>query len=253
MNIPEWAQESMMKTCPFCNSPIEHNEALTERWCTNPQCPEHMSYRITYIAKYYNQKGFGPAAAKSYYMGTHPNSPVAVIQTWFQEKPTETLSTIADLACIKDYGVTTGQKTLDKYGSFTEYFEKEPTPDPNLVAHKEELLIAETYFNVRKPFTGENIFVMATGVIHGYSNRDVFFSCINEAIGDRLHVIQTGARKTGVTCLIKEPDAVDHKKSRIAQECGIPILTSQEFLQVVFTAYERLGGSIEEAKRRLGC
>ena len=252
--LPEWVKNVITTECQYCGAPIASNHdvgPLTERWCSNPLCPEHMSYRIAYIAKHYNIKGFGPATAKQYYSVHKPDSPAQIVSTWFAEKPTESLSTITDLACIKDFGKTTGQKFLDQYGSFEEYFEKAEVVDPILLEHKDELICAQKYFNVRKPFTGSNIYVMATGVIHGYSNRDVFFQNLNELVGDKLHIIQVGARKTNVTCLVKEPDAVDHKKSRIAKECGIPIVTSKEFIHIVLTTYERLGGDIKEAERRL--
>lgn len=251
--LPQWVRDSIMMKCQCCGSPIASNHdagPLTERWCSNPRCPEHMGYRLAYIAKYYNIKGFGPAAGKQYFSINQPDSVCQIVSTWFDTPPTESLSVIANLACIKDFGVTTGQKFLDKYSSFTEYFEKCPNVDPLLLQHRDELFTAEKYFNVRKPFTGENIYVMATGVIHGYSNRDMFFQDINELVGEKVHVIQTGARKTGVTCLIKEEDAVDHRKSRIAKECNIPIYTSKQFLEFIFTVYKELGGDMEHIRRR---
>ena len=251
-NLPDWVKESIMTTCPYCGSPIASNHdlgPLTERWCSNPECPEHMGYRLAYIAKYFNIKGFGPAAGKDYFIYNKPKSILQVVTQWFDEKPTESLSTIADLACIKDFGITTGQKFLDKYGSFEEYFEKSENVDPILLQHKDELLLAETFFNVKKPFTGDNMYVMATGVIHGYSNRDQFFQDINNIVGDKIHIIQTGLRKTGITCLVKEPDAVDHRKSKVAKECGIPIVTSQEFIDLVYRTYINLGGDSEKIRR----
>ena len=50
---------------------------------------------------------------------------------------------------------------------------------------------------------------------------DEFFRLINDAYGQSINVIQTGKRKTGVSYLIKEADAIDHSKSRIARENNI--------------------------------
>lgn len=253
VTLPYWVRESIMMNCPHCGAPIASNNdsgQMTERWCSNPKCPEHMGYRIAYIAKHYNVKGFGPAAGKAYYTANNPDSPCAIISTWFEEKPKETLSTIADLACIKDFGKTTGQKFLDKYTSFTEYFETDPNVDMNLLAHREELLCAEKYFTIKKPYAGENIYVMATGIIHGYSNRDMFFQELNELVGDKIHIIQTGLRKTNVTCLVKEEDAVDHRKSKVAKECGIAILTPKQFIAMLANLYKELGGDVEDLRRK---
>ena len=61
--------------------------------------------------------------------------------------------------------------------------------------------------------------------------------------GQYVHVIQTGRRKTGVSFLIKEEDAVDHSKSQLARENNIPIVTPTQFIAILLKAFNI---SIEE-------
>ena len=102
-----------------------------------------------------------------------------------------------------------------------------------LFEHKDELIYAEKFFTLKPPVSAKKMFVMGTGSFHGYSSRDEFFRLINDAYGQSINVIQTGKRKTGVSYLIKEADAIDHSKSRIARENNIPIVTPSEFVSII--------------------
>jgi len=253
--LPDWVKEHMMMTCPHCGSPIASNHdtgVLTERWCSNEECPGHMAYRIVYLAQYYNMEGWGPATALKWIKLHKPYSHLEILKEWFKTKPTEPLSRIADLACVKDFGLAQAQAVLDQFASFKEFFDSEISEDyPVLCDNAGNLLIAQSYFEVKKPMLGQNVYVMATGSIHGFTNRDAFFEHLNELIGDIIHVVQVGARKTNVSCLIKEEDAVDHKKSRIAKEAGIPILTSQQFTNMILKAYKEAGGNLDELQCKI--
>ena len=91
----------------------------------------------------------------------------------------------------------------------------------------------ESYFAIKPALSSRIMRVMGTGSFHGFSNRDEFFNKVNAAYGNMIQVIQTGKRKTGVSYLIKEHDAVDHSKSQIAREEGIPIVTPKEFVDIL--------------------
>lgn len=236
--LPEWVSDVIMTECKYCGSPIASNHdigPLTERWCTNPLCPGHMSYKMNYVAKYYDIKGFGPKVALNWIEENHPTNHLEILKCWFEDrKPKESLSRITDLCCIKEFGLTTGQSFLDSYGSFEDFFNAEKSKEyPILLKNKKILIESQEFFEVKKAMLGFTVPVMATGSIHGFANRDAFFDSINEVYGDICHIVQVGARKSNVLCLIKEEDAVDHRKSRIAQEAGIPIVTSTEFASLI--------------------
>lgn len=236
-DLPEWAMNNMKMICDYCGSYIVDNGdkgGTTARWCCNPACPGHLCHKAKELANFFNIKGFGPATALQIIKLEKYTNHFQFIPRWFKDKkPLLTLPEIAVLACIEGYGAPTANKELSHYASFTEYFNTVPFPNPLLVSNKETLLYAETLFAIKPPVAQRKMFVMGTGSFHGYNNREEYFSLLNDAYGAYINVIQTGKRKTGISYLIKELDAVDHSKSKIAKECGIPIVTPTEFLSII--------------------
>lgn len=238
LDLPDWAKEAMSGTCSYCGSYIVDNSdtgVTTARWCVNPCCPGHMMHRMDFIAKFFGIKGFGPRTALSYIQSHNCKSHFEVMGRWFKDgqKPLVSLPEIAQLACIEGYGAPQANKELSHYATFTDYFTNAFPQNPLLVKHKDMLIDAEKYFAIKPPLATRKLYVMGTGSFHGYNNREEYFRLINEAYGMYVNVIQTGKRKTGVSYLIKEKDAIDHSKSQIARECGIPIVTPSEFVSIV--------------------
>lgn len=236
-DLPEWAKEAMIMTCPYCDSGILDNSdtgATTVRKCSNPWCPGHLSYRADKLAKHFSIKGLGPKTLSSEIKARKMRSHFEFIPLWFKGvKPVVTLPEIAVLACIEGYGAPSANKELSHYSSFSEYFSTCQIQNPLLVENKDLLLFAELYFTIKPPMSVIKMYVMGTGSFTNYSSRDEFFRLINDAYGMYINVIQTGKRKTGISYLIKEHNAVDHSKSVLARECGIPIVTPAEFISIL--------------------
>lgn len=236
-DLPDWAVKNMKMLCDYCGSYIADNSetgVTTARWCMNPKCPGHMMHKIALLADYFKVKGFGPETALSYIRQYKLESHFEIIPIWFGDtKPFLSLSDIATLACIEGYGSIQAEKEVNSFRSFTEYFEAPGVKNILLTANKELLLSAEKYFDIKPPLSNRKMFVMGTGSFHGYNNREEYFRLIKDAFGQYVDVIQTGKRKTGISYLIKEDDAIDHSKSRIAKEQGIPVVTPTQFLDIL--------------------
>lgn len=236
-DLPEWAKANMKMLCPYCGSYILDNGdtgVTTARCCSNSACPGHMCHRAKEIANFFNIKGIGPATALQIIRSQKFKTHFDFIPYWFKDKkPLVTLAEIAVMACIEGYGAPTANKELSHYASFDQYFKEAFPQNPLLVNRKEELLYAEKLFTVKPPLAARQMLVMGTGSFHGYSNREEFFRLINDAFGAYINVIQTGKRKTGISYLIKENDAVDHSKSQIAREKSIPIVTPSDFFAII--------------------
>ena len=236
-DVPDWVKNNWLTRCPQCGAYIADNSdtgSTTARWCTNKSCPEHMSHKIKVMADYFKIAGMGPATAKRNIIGYDMKSPFEFIPLWFGEvKPIVNLSDIAYLACIEGYGKIQAVNDLSPYCSFEQYFMLAYDISPKLLEYKDMLIDAQKYFNIKPPLSLNKIYVMGTGSFHGYSNRDEYFNMLNARYGQYIHVIQTGKRKTGVAYLIKEDDAVDHSKSRIAREYGIPIVSPADFITLI--------------------
>ncbi len=236
-DLPDWAKSEMMLTCKHCGSYIVDNSdtgVTTARWCLNPKCPGHMAEKANDMAKMLGVKDVGPKTLLSAIKGNKYDNHFQLIPVWFGDsKPTATLPEIAVMAGITGYGAPTANQELSHYSSFENYFSTAPVVNPLLSANKDLLVEAQKYFIIKPPLSPRKMLVMGTGSFHNYNSREEFFRIINEAYGMYINVIQTGKRKTGISYLIKEYDAVDHSKSQIAQECGIPIVTPTEFVSII--------------------
>lgn len=244
-DLPTWVRNNIMMDCKYCGSPILDNSdtgVTTARKCSNPLCPGHMQYKVKFLADYFGIKGVGPATALDWILAVKPTTHLQILQKWFPNtKPKVALGDVAVLMCLEGYGATKANNQLNSYGSFTDFFERCPNPDIVLRDHKQELIDAEKYFDIRQPLSESKLFVMVTGTFTGYLNRDEFIAHLNEKYGQYVQIVNVGRRKTGVHFLIKEEGAVDHSKSQIAREYGIPIVTPQTFEHLVYEVATRLG------------
>lgn len=232
-SLPDWLKENALMLCPYCGAFIVNNESLTARWCANPNCPGHMSYKLVELAKYFHVDGIGPATALRIVKEHQLKNHFEIIPHWFPNaKPKASLANIACLACIEGYGEIAANNELSQYYTFEQYFSYSYI-NPLLLPYKQLLIDAQQYFALKRPLSASKLYVMATGSFHGFQSRDDFFRGVNEAFGSVVHVIQTGKRKTGISYLIKEPDAADHTKSAIAMEQGIPIVSPAEFVAIL--------------------
>lgn len=236
-DLPDWVKTNMQMTCKYCGSFILDNSdtgVTTARKCANPVCPGHMKYKMAFVAKYFGVKNFGEETAYSYIKGNNCTCHLDILKKWFpDDKPLVSLSEVAVLACIEGYSETQARQELNKYGSFETYFQNLANVNPILRSNYEYLLKCQSYFAIKPALSSRVMRVMGTGSFHGFNNRDEFFQQVNSAYGSMIQVIQTGKRKTGVSYLIKEKDAVDHSKSQIAMEEGIPIVTPKEFVDIL--------------------
>lgn len=243
-DLPQWAKENMQMICNYCGGYLVDNSdtgVTTARCCINPSCPGHMAHRMKFVADFFGVKNFGPETARRYITRNKCKNHLEILKEWYPgEKPLVSLSDVAVLACIEGYGDTQARKELNSYSSFAHFFANLYDTSNILLQHADYLMECEKYFNIKPPMAVRKLYVMATGSFHGFSNRDDYFRQLNDAFGQTIQIIQTGKRKTGVSYLIKEKDAVDHSKSQIAKECGIPIITPSEFFNLL---HETICGS----------
>lgn len=236
-DVPDWVMANWLTTCPYCHAYIMDNSdtgVTTSRWCVNPGCPKHLSYRAKDLADFFGIKGVGPATLYNSITLHHYKSHFEFIPVWFKgEKPVVSLPEIAIMASIEGYGAPSANKELSAYASFEQYFSICSSVNPLLLKNKDLLIDAQRYFVIKPPMSARKIYVMGTGSFHGYSSRDEYFRILNDKYGKYVNVIQTGKRKTGISYLLKEKDAVDHSKSQIARDNGIPIVSPSEFIDIL--------------------
>lgn len=238
--IPAWLRPSLKMVCNYCgcyiidNADESEDHMITVRRCANESCPGHLQHRLTYLAEYYQIKGIGPATALQLIHTYKLKSHLDILPIWFPDsKPTEQLSKIVDLACIEGFGETKAVSSMNCYRTFKDYFSNCRNIDPVAWINREKLYAAEKYFNVAEPMSKRVMYVMLHGTFKGYSKRDQYLRDINNIFGTVVQVIDAKKRKTGVSYLVRELEAPYGDKDRIARECGIPVVTPLQFLDIL--------------------
>lgn len=240
-NIPDWLFPHMQKECTACGAPIVDagnpdwtgKLILTQRYCPNPYCPKHMAMRIVNVASYLGAQGYGPATCESmvhmYNLKNHLEAIPYIVQG---EKPTVHLWEVGVMAQIYGLG-NKWKEILLGYSSFEDFFANADFIPYGLDTYRDYLINAQNYFNIKAPLSKRVIRIMISGSINGFSNKHEFVPWLNDRIGKYLQVMEVGKRKSNVDFLVKEPTSVDHAKTALALEVGIPIVSSSEFLQVI--------------------
>lgn len=242
MEIADWLKPLLSTTCKYCGSPIVNNDNLTDRYCSNPQCPGHMAFKVSALATRMGVKGYGPATCLSLIEQFKFPFHICYLPLFVPDKPEVYLYEVGEMAYLKGFQKKWKDICEGKY-AMAEVCDDPFTPWE--VKENRLLLIAcESYFNVKRPLLGERVNVMMTGSFDGYRARADFITAMNNKYGHRIQLVDVGKRKTGVDFLIKETWTSDHEKSAIARSCGIPIVTPSQMEEIIAktAAYITEGG-----------
>ena len=223
VDIPEWLAENINKNCPYCGHPITNNDALTDRYCSNEKCPEHMAQKIVVLAKRMGVKNFGIASAREavrlYKFQLHTQ----ILPYWFKEKPSLYLHEVGEICLIKGHQVKWRQY-CEGHDTMMQVVKCPRTP-PEIRKHAVLLICTAAMCNIKPRLLGKHLNVMLSGSFDGYRSRSDFVAEMNRKYGDVIQMVDVGKRKTEVAFLVKEIYATDHEKSAIANAMGIPIIT----------------------------
>lgn len=242
MEMAEWLKPLLTETCPYCSSPIVNNANLTDRYCSNPRCPGHMSFKVSEMATRLGIKGVGPATALSLIEQFQYPYHFCYLPVLIADKPRVYLWQVGEYAMIKGFQKRWQDICHGKH-NMMEVCDDPYTPKE--VRDSRTMLVAcESFFDVMKPLEGARVYVMMTGSFDGYRSRKDFIADMNEKYGDMIQLIDVGKRKTGVDYLIKEPWTSDHEKSAIAAEYHIPVVSPAQMKEIISgaIAYINEGG-----------
>ena len=243
MEIAEWLLPHLQSECRYCGAPIVDNDNLTDRYCSNPACPGHLSYKVAAIMKKLGIKGVGPATALADIQLYKYPYPAQYISRYIADKPKAYLWQVGEYAMVKGFQKRWQDICYGKH-SMAEVCDAPDTPQV-LKDNRELLLATEKCFEVLQPLEGERIFVMLTGSFDGYRSRKDFIAEMNARHGSYVQLVDVGKRKTGVQFLIKEAWTSDHEKSAIAAEYHIPDDTPAQMKEMLegVRAYISEGGA----------
>lgn len=246
-----WLKASLSGTCTYCGSPMMnyYNDDMrcTNRRCSNDDCSGMKASKGDFMFKLLGFKGIGFATCLQRANLLKGKSHVCMLAPY--NKPTVSLSDYLRIHCFE--GVDSAWEvicTKNAFYTLDELYEHYDGKYKDILVQNKELLYANLeYVNLKerpvqhverpiKYFT-----IMITGTPIGFETKDDFINTLNEAMGGKIVVIhQKTKRQSNVDYLIREPGSTTRGKVEAAIKGGIPIKTSQEFIQILIAEFQKM-------------
>ncbi len=242
--IPSWLKSNLSSKCSYCGAPLMnyYNDDLrcTNRKCSNKNCYGFVAAKADFARKILGIKGIGFAGCLKDAQLVHATSPFQLFKLWGL-KPKVTLSQFLRMHCFegvdseweritKELNIFTLDELYERYDGKWKKLLLDNKDD--IYANLEFVTMAErpSYVSNSGP---ERVFtIMITGTPNGYATKEHFIDTVNAACKGRIVVIhQKTKRQSGVDFLIREPGSTTKGKVDAAKRGGIPIVTSEQFIQ----------------------
>jgi len=252
--IPDRLLSELPLKCAYCGSDmyVGFNDfgRCTSLKCADDNCVAMIGARIVFIAELLNIEQLGKATALSYARNNKYKYPIEVLGT-LGIKPKVSLGTYLRLNCIP--GIDQKWETMaEEKNCYT--LEEMLNAYPDCAELKDN--ISMLYENLKfvelkqREFAKEPaavLTIMITGTPIGYPTKEAFVDACNKACCGYIRIIhQKTVRQSGVHCLIREPGSTTRTKVEAAKKAGIPILTSEQFVQCL---YNTLMGGKDDTSR----
>lgn len=241
--IPDWLKDKLKGPCSYCGSEFEvgyspNNARVTKHYCPNISCPGTVAMKMVFVWTLLKVEGikFGRSMEliKKHGIKNHMDA----IPHIFSEPPKMDLATFMRLNCIQgiDDGwnnVCDGKESLEEVLN-TSTAQKIMSPQDmenvkNAAKYVEFVIQGKQKY---KPVL--SLTVMMTGDVMELSNRELLIPALNQKYKGLLDLrYSKSKRKTGVNFLLKEEKSAVTGKVNTADENGIPIVTSLEFILYV--------------------
>lgn len=255
--MPTWLKSSLPKKCPYCGSSMMnyYNEDLrcTNRKCSNDTCYGFVAAKADFARKIIGIKGVGFAGCLKEATLIKATSPFQLFKLW-EIKPTITLEQFLRMHCFEgiDSEWERITKTLNVY-TLDELYENYGGKWRGLLESNKEMLYSNLEYIALKPRPvmlveqgPSKVFnVMITGTPNGYRTKEEFIDTLNVACKGRIVILhQKTKRQSGVDFLIREPGSATRGKVEAAKRGGIPIVTSEQFIDYLVAYMTKL--NVEE-------
>ena len=251
--MPKWLKSSLSFECDICGSPMlnyyNDDNRCTNRRCSNRTCPGMLAARFTTMCELLGIKGVGYKTGLRLIRQHDFKSHVDCIAYVVDDVLTVKLGTF--LRCMQFEGVDKEWDVICERGDFYDldslYAGYSGDLRGYLDKYKDEIYRCSKFFIFSKPRFEKavdkpikELTVMITGTPKGYASKEAFINFWNEKLVGVIKIYHCPhARKTGVDVLIREKGSTTKTKYTAALEAGIPIVTSEEFIQLLTNIIEQ--------------
>lgn len=245
-NLPEYLKINLPTYCIHCGTEklnyYNSDNRCTNRKCPNPVCSGTLGRKIAEMCDILKWEGIGDNTGRKLVLSNKLTNHFDAIPFIYkhEQRPNISLGTLFRLAFIE--GIDKRWEDIcNPYGSVTEVLEKYKGEYAHVIQENKELLLyGEKFFDIKQPDkqTYKPVIignVMISGTIKGFNDRNSFIAGLNMAGDGLISLRVVGKRKTDVMALIQEADSPNQGKAECALENGIPIMTPEEFKNMVFS------------------
>ena len=242
--MPDWLKSELRANCPYCGSPMlncyNKDGRCTNRRCENDSCKGMIAARADFMRKLLDIKGAGFASNISDVSAFKIKNQLELLTVW-GIKPKVDLGTYLRMHCFEGIDSEWDRitKELNVY-TLDELYERYTGKWKQLLEDNKELLYNDLKYITLKEndihYDGPAIkhVIMITGTPYNFASKDDFINQVNEACAGRIITIhQKTKRQSNVDFLIREPTSTTRGKVEAAIKGGIPIITSQEYLDLL--------------------
>ncbi len=242
--IPTWLKSNISSKCVYCGNPIENfyndDYRCTSRRCSNPNCISFAAAKAVFMTDVLEIPGFGFKTCLNMFRSVHHRNHVSLLRVIGYNKEMS-LDTYLRIHCFP--GVDSAWEQIVKKGNYYTLEELLAEYDgkfSNILQENKELLMDNLQYvklkekPVSHNYDGETVYitVMITGTPIGYNSKEHFIDELNRAMCGRIVLIhQKTAKQSDVDYLIREPGSQTKGKLTAAIKGGIPIVTSEEFIE----------------------
>lgn len=243
--LPNWLAKALLANCPICGSSMinyyNDDYRCTNRKCSNESCSGFVAQKGAFMFAKLGIKGIGYATCLDRARLGDCNNHLKLLSV-FSHKPTIDLATFLRIMCFE--GVDSEWDTIcNSLGLYTleELFEKYNGKHLQLLIKNKDLLYDSLQYVTlkerpakRSTVTRKYLNIMITGTPTGYDTKEDFIDKLNAVLNGEIVILhQKTKRQSGVDYLIREPGSSTRGKLEAAIKGGIPIITSQEFVQIL--------------------
>jgi hypothetical protein len=254
--IPDWLKKDLDDKCPFCGSLYEvgyspNGKRVTKHYCPNKECSETIVSKMVFVWNILKVDGIKEGRSRELVKNNKIKHHLEAIPLVLKNKPRIDLTTYMRLNCIQGID-TTWDKICFNKNSLDEVLNSN---DIRGILDIEDVNNAKKYisnFDIVYPNKPKhesilNISIMMTGDILGFEPRELLVVAMNKKYNGLLNLgYSKSIRKTGIFALVKDPKSSVTNKVSVALDCGIPIMSPEEFIiKVDKLIREKVGDNYE--------
>lgn len=241
--LPEWLVVDLPENCPYCNSPYHvgyspNGLRVTKHYCPNRECSGTVATKMSFMWTVLGVDGIKFGKSLTLVKDRKLKRHLDAIPLIIKDKPNIDLATFMRICCIEGVdgaweNICKDKENIDEV--LNTQFAQQNLSTKDAEDARDGVKYFDIFIHEKQDYTAlVRMTIMMTGDIMGLPNRELLVSALNAKYKGLLDLrYSKSIRKTGIAVLVKESSSPVTGKVNTAKDCGIPIMTPEEFIKHV--------------------